>query len=504
MSIESARRVRLLLVAADRLDPDRLSDALGTALDRAVSVATASTVADATDRLDADGAAVDCVVAGFDAPDGTAVDLLDAVGAAARPPPVVVVADAPDGRVPAETVVEPFAAVVPVGCEDADDAADDADDPVDRVADAVAGAVPEDGGPILGGEWPRDSRSVDAWKASIFDQYFTDVPLHLFVKDTAARHVAVSEATVDRRIHRHSDVYLGRRDVDGIVPESEAREPYEDDLRVIETGEPVVDKEEHYPSSGRWFRTSKVRWEDAAGEVCGLVGVAEEVTARKDRERQLEVTSHVIRHTLRNKLNVILGSCERIDAGDDAAGNVRRIAQAAEALVSTVDNQQTILDVMVGDPDPAPTDLSRAVAGVLEEVVDRDPDVVVEADLAADVVVSATGNLHRAIEQVLRNAVVHADGHPLISVALDRRDGEAVLRVRDRCPAIPPSEVDVLTGERHIDHLNHSAGLGLWIVHWVVRNCGGAVEFAREDDGNVVTLTFPLATAGEEATPDTE
>ncbi|WP_284031277.1 sensor histidine kinase [Halobaculum lipolyticum] len=508
MISEPTGGIDVLLVAAGRLDPERVSAAVDAAVDRPVSLRVAATVADAVERIggdddddrggDDDGDAVDCVVAGFDAPDGTAVDVLRAAEAAARPPPVVVVADAIDGRVPVETVAEPFAAVVPFSRGGAaGEDADDADGAAEHVADAVADAVPDGRGPALGGDHPRDRRSLAAWKASIFDQYFTDVPLHMYVKDTDARHVAVSEASVDRRIHRGSEAYLGRRDIDGVVPAAEAREPYEDDLAVIETGEPIVSKEEQYAESGRWFLTSKVRWEGPDGEVRGLVGVAEEITARKNRERQLEVTSHVIRHTLRNKLNVVLGSCERIETGGDVASNVARIHTAADALVSTVDNQQTILDVMVGEPAATPTDLSRAVAGVLEWLVERHPDAVVDADVPDGVVVSATENVHRALEQVLHNAVVHSRGDAVVSVALERRDGTAVLRVRDRCPAIPPSEVDVLTGERRIDHLNHSAGLGLWIVHWVVRNCDGSVEFAREDGGNVVTLTFPLATPAE-------
>lgn len=482
MPSDSRTPVHVLLVG----DGTVLSDAIGpqsfeTGLDRPISVTVANSVADG---IEAHGDHIHCIVAAFDLLDGTATDLLDAVGTDPRSPPVVVVVDSQDGQVPAATVSEQFADVV-LGDDDTATLRT-------RIIDAVTDVVPDGSGPTLGGDHPKGSRAVDAWKASIFDQYFTDVPLHMYVKDTDARHVAVSEARVDRRVHRDSETYLGRRDIDGIVPESEARGPYEDDLRVIETGEPIVHKEEHYRASDRWFLTSKVRWEDA-GEVRGLVGIAQEVTARRDREHQLLVTSHVLRHTLRNKLNVILGSCERIEAGGDVADNVARIHTAASALTSTVDNQQAILDIMVGNPEATPTDLSTVVTGVLDGIKERHEGVTIESELPEDIFVLATENVHRAVEQLVNNAVVHAGAQPTVAVTLSQDDNTATLQVEDRCPAIPPLEVEVLTGERRIDHLNHSAGLGLWIVRWVMRHCRGDIAFDRRSDGNVVTLTFQIA-----------
>ncbi|GAA0195599.1 PAS domain-containing protein [Halobaculum roseum] len=301
------RALAVLAVGADGGRPDPPS-ALERALPESSSVATVDSIAAALDR---DLDAIDCIVTAFTLADGTAVDLHRRLSTLTAPPPVVLVVDASDGSVPAGAVSTPFADVVAAD-RDGDDRADGDRSVPARVAAAVTSVVPGDDGPTVAGGLPRDRRSLDALKATLFDRLFTEIPMHSYVKDGEARHVMVSEAPVDRRIHRFGDEYLGRRDVDGVVPESDAREPYEDDLRVIETGTPIVNKEEHYASADRWFRTSKVPWTDGDGEVAGLIGISQEITARKDRERQLEITHHVVRHTLRNKLNVILGRCDRI------------------------------------------------------------------------------------------------------------------------------------------------------------------------------------------------
>jgi sensor histidine kinase regulating citrate/malate metabolism len=67
------------------------------------------------------------------------------------------------------------------------------------------------------------------------------------------------------------------------------------------------------------------------------------------------------------------------------------------------------------------------------------------------------------------------------------------IRVVDECPTIPEFEVEVLTGQRTVDQLSHSTGLGLWITRWAVTHADGAISFDRATDGNAVTVTIPTA-----------
>ncbi|MFC6974111.1 ATP-binding protein [Halomicroarcula sp. GCM10025709] len=452
----------------------------------ALSVEVAETLSEALARRDE---SIDCLVAGFEISGGTAVELLDQSTTDRPDPPVVLAVAASDGTVPVEAVSEPFADVVPVT---------DSDESAAELAGAVAAVIPETNDPEIAGVPFPDARSMNDWKATLFDQFFTGIPQHMFVKDECGRHVVVSESAISHRIHRRSDEYLGRRDIDGVVPDAEAREPYEDDISVIETGEPIHNKEEYYAESGRWFLTSKDRWEDETRGTRGLLGVAQEITDRKERERQLRIVTHLVRHNLRNQLNVISGRAEYLIDNPGAAPEAGQcILDAALGLIEQLDKQQTILKIMVGEPEVRPVDLGEVVRSEVEALSRQYPAASIEADIEDGVVGSATDNVNHAITELLENAISHSSrSTPHVDVSVRIVDGEARIRVVDECPAIPEFEVEVLTGQRTVDQLSHSTGLGLWITQWVVTHADGAVSFDRATDGNAVTVTIPTAEWG--------
>ncbi len=437
--------------------------------------------------IGADGApSFDCVVTGIEPAGGHAADLLDPATNSPPDPPVVLVASVVDGTIPAAAVTEPFAEVVALGADTDRTAA------ADRVVAAIESVVPKRADPRVVGDHPPDTRSMDAWKATLFDRLLTEVPLHVFVKNERGEHVMVSEAAVGSRIHRSGRSYLGKRDVDGIVPEEEALEPYLDDLRVIETGDPVLEKVEHYPSTDRWFRTSKVRWEDESRGRRGVVGIALEETARRDRERHLSVVNHVVRHTMRNDLNVVRGWADYLRTererdpavNDDVDVAIDRILEAADRLVSKVDKQQTIVDVLVHDPVPAPIDVARIVRMETRGVERDRPNASVRLDADGETIAHAIDGFEHVVIELLENTVVHAEGDPTVDVAVETDGEEVRIVIEDDCPPIPEHEVDVLTGRTEIDQLHHSSGLGLWVSNWVVKRSGGRIEFDRIEAGH--------------------
>jgi signal transduction histidine kinase len=70
--------------------------------------------------------------------------------------------------------------------------------------------------------------------------------------------------------------------------------------------------------------------------------------------------------------------------------------------------------------------------------------------------------------------------------------GQAVLRIADDGPGLPPVERRVLEAGAETQ-LTHSTGLGLWLTNWIVRVSNGRVAVDTGDDGTTVDLELPAA-----------
>ncbi|QSG13251.1 Signal transduction histidine kinase [Halapricum desulfuricans] len=118
----------------------------------------------------------------------------------------------------------------------------------------------------------------------LLDALFDYVPIHLFIKDREARHLWVSSEFYD-----DPERWIGKRDteVEYDVPDEFSEEAYQDDMRVIEAGERIIDKQEYDETRDRYFLTSKVPWCDEDGDIVGLLGYSFDITDQKEREQRL-------------------------------------------------------------------------------------------------------------------------------------------------------------------------------------------------------------------------
>lgn len=83
---------------------------------------------------------------------------------------------------------------------------------------------------------------------------------------------------------------VGRTAAD-LLPAARAEAVEADDRRLLETGEPLVDKrEEHEDADGRrrWYSTTKAPIRDGTGRIVGLVGVSRDITRRYEAEQALQ------------------------------------------------------------------------------------------------------------------------------------------------------------------------------------------------------------------------
>ena len=220
---------------------------------------------------------------------------------------------------------------------------------------------------------------------------------------------------------------------------------------------------------------------------------------RRSNER-LMVMNRVLRHNVRNDLNVVQGRAELIadrNSGVDAR-DAETIADVAENLVAQSDKARTLESLMGADGDRRTIDLRTVLERELAALGQSYPDVRLAVEIPERVTVEAAPSLDTAVSNLLENAAKHNDAEaPRVTVTVERNATETELVVTDNGPGVPEHELDVLTSGSETK-LEHTSGLGLWTTVWVVEHSDGEIEFADNDPrGTIVRVRLPSGDAAD-------
>ncbi|MFB6219142.1 MAG: PAS domain-containing protein, partial [Halobacteriaceae archaeon] len=224
----------------------------------------------------------------------------------------------------------------------------------------------------------------------------------------------------------------------------------------------------------------------------GAVVTIRDTTGTRRRERAVEMLDRVLRHNLRNDLNVVIGQAEQIGADPETAPErAAEIAGTARTLMELGEIAREIEAVLRSETEHvAARDLVPAVRGSVSRASERFPDADIECTLPE----AAPARVHDAIERVLdeliENAVTHNDS-PTPEVRVSVTAGDPVtVRIADDGQGIDEGELLAIE-EGHESPLTHATGLDLWLAHWTAEVSGGELVVGESDAGGAaVVLRF--------------
>ena len=217
-----------------------------------------------------------------------------------------------------------------------------------------------------------------------------------------------------------------------------------------------------------------------------------DVTALKQREIQLQVLHRLLRHNLRNDLNVVAGFAELLAEEVDSpthAEYAERIVSNVRDLIELSENAKHI-EAVAGQQS-----LERSAVAVdemVQTVVDQYqrlyPEAEIDVDIPAGITVSAGKHLQTALGELVENGLEHTQQPPAVRVSAEHGEGVVELTVWDNGSGIPDDEWAVITGDAEISQLKHGSGLGLWLVRWVAEAYGGQLTRWVDDEGSAVSI----------------
>ena len=225
-----------------------------------------------------------------------------------------------------------------------------------------------------------------------------------------------------------------------------------------------------------------------------LIDVTEQrqaIADLKDSQKDLELYASLLRHDLRNDLQVITGNSEvmRISAPDN-----EMVQEFAEANFAGVKRMLDVLNIF----GKADTQRKRYIAPILEGVsVDAaqsyvgmkctlhiDPDVLMVRVVGGRMLLMVFHNL-------IGNSAKYAGSEPRVDISASKSDNFIAIRFADNGPGIPESIKPNLF-EKGVS--TTGSGLGLYLSQKIVEAYGGTIELL-EPQGEYGGATFLIRLA---------
>jgi len=117
-----------------------------------------------------------------------------------------------------------------------------------------------------------------------------NIPDSIYFKDLQSRFIRCNQKTADIFKLESPDQAIGKSDHD-FFPESEADEYRADERHIIETGQPIINKEEYeqwQDGQYHWVLSTKMPLRDADQNIVGTFGLSRDITQQKLAEKNLK------------------------------------------------------------------------------------------------------------------------------------------------------------------------------------------------------------------------
>ena len=362
-----------------------------------------------------------------------------------------------------------------------------------------------------------------------------NLPHNIYFKDTASRFIRINKAMATFFGLQDASEAIGKNDYDYFTDEH-ARQALADERDILQTGQPVVDKEEKetWPDGHcNWALTTKMPLRDEAGRIVGTFGLSRDITERKQVAEALRVAKEAaeaasraksvflanMSHEIRTPLNAIIGMSELVL---DTSLSLRQrdfllaVRDSGEALLSVINDILDFSKIEAGKLvlDRATFDLRDSLGDTMKSFAIRAHKQGLElaCQIHPEVPHFVTGDYNRLRQIVVNlvgNAVKFTDGGEVVLAVepQSRSEHDVVLHftVSDTGIGVPKDKQAAIfemfeQADSTMTRRHGGTGLGLAIVSRLVELMDGRIWVESEPGcGSRFHFTTRLGLAEEDA-----
>jgi len=353
-----------------------------------------------------------------------------------------------------------------------------------------------------------------------------NIPSLINIKNASGRYI------LNNIPHMKSVGVISQEDIKGktpfdFFPHEEAEVYVRDDFLVINTGIPIIDKEEHAvqkdTGATHWYLTSKIPLFDEEGKVTHLITLSHDITERKKVEQELirakekaeendrlkTAFLHNISHEIRTPMNAIVGFANLLEepglTDDERREYVRIINQNCKQLLSIISDIVEISNIEAGRIIINPVKIN---AGTLFRNIESQYRHITEQEGITFGVnipfkdeniyfISDESKIIQIITNLLNNAIKFTPRGGIVELGCKPGENEIMFYVKDTGRGIEPQYHQKIFErffqiDRPDNYKPQGTGLGLSICKAYVELLGGRIGLHSEPGkGSEFFFTLP-------------
>lgn len=181
------------------------------------------------------------------------------------------------------------------------------------------------------------------------------------------------------------------------------------------------------------------------------------------REQRLSVLSRVLRHNLRNDLNLVRGTLQNLRELHEFDGHAENRLDLAISKINDIiemAEEARYIQQTVEDTTTERVRLGAIIKRAVNEIATKYPDAEMNVSGEQNVTILADPNLDKAISEAFKNAIIHQESDsPTVSVNISTPSSETA-RIDIRNPGSIPEWERRTFEQGYETQLGHASGLG--------------------------------------------
>ena len=232
--------------------------------------------------------------------------------------------------------------------------------------------------------------------------------------------------------------------------------------------------------------------EDSAESTVGHTITLQDITTERQREQRLAVLNRVLRHNLRNDLNVASGYLDVVanrvddDQYTEMLTTAKRNTDSVLALGDKARMVERTLETEGMGTESIP--VAAFIDQIADPFVDKHGGRVVNKLPKALTIDTNRQLLESVLGNLIENGLEHGGG--VVTVTATTVGSTARVTVGDSGEGIPAHELGVIEKGTETD-LKHGSGIGLWLIEWGTTALGGSVTYEADATGTTAIVELP-------------